>query len=265
MNVFIFALKRIITWPMFPLGATLLFLLAETGTLLKGRKRSGTFCVLLATILLLIFSLNWTGFTLLNHLETEAGPFANPVTLRSLGVKYVLILGGEVIKYDRTAADRWDGSVLRLLEGIRLWREIPGAKLVISGPLGSSNDAIQELPIQLGVPREALIIETRAIDTSDEVELFKPIVGSEPFALVTAAFHMPRALYQFRSKGTYPMPCPCEFQTRRGDWTIWMLLPTVLGLERSQTALHEYYGRLFYWIKNGGMGATVTGPTIPNS
>ena len=119
--------------------------------------------------------------------------------------------------------------------------------------------------MQFGVPRDALIIETRAIDTSDEVELFKPIVGSEPFALVTAAFHMPRALYQFRSKGTNPMPCTCEFQTRRGDWTIWMLLPTVLGLERSQTALHEYYGRLFYWIKNGGMGATVTGPTIPNS
>ncbi len=143
--------------------------------------------------------------------------------------------------------------------------EIPGAKLVIFGPLGSSNDAIQELPVQLGVPRESLIIEIRAIDTSDQVELFKPLVSPDPFALVTAASHMPRTLYQFRSKGTNPMPCPCEFQTRRGDWTISMLLPTVLGLERSQTALHEYYGRLFDWIKNGGMGTTVTGPTIPLS
>ncbi|MCX5874223.1 MAG: YdcF family protein, partial [Deltaproteobacteria bacterium] len=76
---------------------------------------------------------------------------------------------------------------------------------------------------------------------------FMPIVGNERFALVTSACHLPRALEQFRAKGTKPIPCPCDFRTKQTPPLLFLLIPGG-GLENSQIALHEYYGRLFYWL-----------------
>jgi len=141
-------------------------------------------------------------------------------------------------------------SESRLLEGIRLWREMPNTQLVLSRRTLNSADARADGLRRFGVPREALLIlEPQALDTADEVTLFKPIVGSEPFALVTSAFHMPRAVQLFRGKGARPIPCPCEFDNNRLS-THELFVPSFSNLEYSKLALHEYYGRLFYWIKD---------------
>ena len=103
--------------------------------------------------------------------------------------------------------------------------------------------------MRLGVPRESLILETRALDTDDEANLFKPIVRNAPFALVTSASHMPRALRLFRSKGMNPLPCPCDFRAKRRQPLFVLLSPNADGLYNSEIALHEYYGRMFYWLK----------------
>ena len=130
-------------------------------------------------------------------------------------MEYIVVLGGTSFTNEMSASDIWDRSVLRLLEGVRLWKDMPGAKLVLSGGAPSSAEVMAVLPMRLQVPRESLILETRALDTDDEANLFKPIVGDTPFALVTSASHIPRALRLFRSNGMNPLPCPCDFRAKR--------------------------------------------------
>ncbi len=249
MEYVLYVTKKILTTTMYPVGATLILLIAGIALLLKGRKKVGMFFVAGSCIILLVFSMGWTGMALLKPLEDEAGPYGEPAKLRAAGVKYIVVLAGSSVQDQLSPADRWQGSILRLLEGIRLWSALPGTKLVLSGGAPSSADAMATLPMQLGVPRDAMILETRALDTADEVKLFMPIVGDEQFALVTSACHLPRALEQFRAKGTKPIPCPCDFRTKQTPPLLFLLIPGG-GLENSQIALHEYYGRLFYWLKS---------------
>lgn len=249
MEYVFYIMKKILTATMYPIGATSIFLIAGIVLLSKGWKKVGLSFVSVACIILLVFSLGWTGLVLLKPLEDEAGFYGDPVKLRSEGVKCIVVLAGACVNEGLSPSDRWNGSVLRLLEGVRLWRAMPETKLALSGGAPSSADAMAILPLELGVPREAMILETRALDTADEVRLFKPIVGNQPFALVTSASHLPRAIQQFRAKGTKPIPCPCDFRTKQQPSLLFQLIPGA-GMENSKIALHEYYGRFFYWLKS---------------
>ncbi|MDA8405993.1 MAG: YdcF family protein [Deltaproteobacteria bacterium] len=249
MQYFLFVTKKVVSVMIYPVGLTLALGFMALVMFIKKRNRSGVVLLSLAGITLLAFSLVWTGLALLRPLENEAGPYADPAKLRAAGVEYIVVLGGTSFTKEMSASDIWDRSVLRLLEGIRLWKEIPEAKLVLSGGAPSSSEMMAVLPIRLGVPRESLILETRALDTDDEANLFKPIVGAAPFALVTSASHIPRAIRLFSGKGMNPLPCPCDFRAKRRQPLFVLLSPNADGLYNSGIALHEYYGRIFYWLK----------------
>ncbi|MGC8659493.1 MAG: YdcF family protein, partial [Desulfomonilaceae bacterium] len=163
-------------------------------------------------------------------------------TLRSKGVRYVIVLGGDGPGHPR------------LREGTRLWREIPDSKLVLLGDTSGSLDALAELSSKLGVPKDALIPVLAQGNTADEAVRIKPIVGSDPFALVTSAYHIPRAIQLFRAQLADPIPCPCEFNGWRPS-TAQLLVPRVRNLMYARLPLREYYGRLFYWVKGLGLSA----------
>jgi uncharacterized SAM-binding protein YcdF (DUF218 family) len=248
-----FFFKKTFSVAIYPVGLTLSLVIVGLILAWKKQRKAARIFWVSAVLALFLFSLGWTGFTLIKSIEDEAGPYADPVILADQGVRFIVVLGGTSFTNGMSASDRWDRSVLRLLEGLRLWREIPQAKLVLSGGAPSSEKAMAELPLSLGIPREALILETRALDTDDEANLFKPLVGDKVFALVTSASHIPRALSLFRSKGMNPIPCPCDFRAKRTPSLLVLLSPGP-GLENSQIALHEYYGRLFYWLKGALFG-----------
>ena len=243
-----FFIKKTLSVAIYPVGLTLTFLIIGLAMAWKKRRKAAKTLWIAAVLTLFMFSLGWTGFTLIKSLEDEAGPYADPAILAEQGVRFIVVLGGTSFAKGMSASDVWNGSVLRLLEGVRLWREIPHAQLVLSGGAPSSAEVMAALPKFLGIPKESLILETRALDTDDEANLFKPIVGDKPFALVTSASHIPRALTLFRSKGMNPIPCPCDFRAKRRLPPFELLSPGP-GMENSQIALHEYYGRLFYWFK----------------
>ncbi|MCL5123590.1 MAG: YdcF family protein [Deltaproteobacteria bacterium] len=252
MEYFLFVTKKLVSVIIYPVGLTLTLILVALIISVKNCKRSGMVLFILAGLTLFAFSLGWTGNALLKPLEDQAGPYANPGKLQAIGVRYIVVLGGTSFTNQRSASDIWDRSVLRLLESVQLWKEMPGAKLVLSGGAPSSAEAMAALPAWLGVPTESLILETRALDTDDEARLFMPIVGNEPFALVTSASHMPRSLRIFRSKGMNPLPCPCDFRAQTRQPFFVAISPSADGLYNSQLALHEYYGQLALYIKGLG-------------
>jgi uncharacterized SAM-binding protein YcdF (DUF218 family) len=68
--------------------------------------------------------------------------------------------------------------------------------------------------------------------------------------LVTSAYHMSRAEILFRRAGLEVIPFPVDFQTKLGI-TPRSFIPSGGALQQTDAALHEIYGRVYYWIVGG--------------
>ncbi len=254
MEVAGFLAKKIISTFFHPLGFCLLVMFV--GMILwrlRPQKRLGFRLILLSGLILLVCSLPITSHLLMRSLEVQAGNYADPAELHRKGVRHIVVLAAAMVTQGKTPADRYQTSILRVLEGIRLWKAVPGSILVLSGGAfaweTSDADAMAEFPLQIGIPREALIFETRARDTDDEARLFSEIVGTKPFALVTSALHMSRAMALFRGRGLNPSACPCDFYARDLPPVYSWFLPNAGSLAITQGAIHEFLGRAWHRIR----------------
>lgn len=249
-----FVVKKIVSVFCYPLGISLVIMFL--GIVLwrtRGNSRYGFAVTVTGVIVLVLLSFPITGYLLMRPLEVQAGTYANPEELRSRGVKYIVVLSAAVATPDVPPAERFGSGILRIMEGIRLWKGVPGSRLVLSGGSvpgrSSQKEAMTELPEQLGVPREALVIKIGAMDTEDEARLFSQLVGKTPFALVTSARHVARAAQHFRALGLSPVPCPCDFTTRVPPPYYRWFLPSEGALALSQQAIHNYVGSLWLSVQ----------------
>jgi len=261
MDQALFLVKKVVSTFVYPVGSALLLWMAGL-VLLKARPRSraGFFLVLAGGLWLFIAALPATAVLLMRPLETRAGSYADPRQLSNAGVKCIVVLGGDIRGGELTAADRIAcSSLVRVMEGIRLWRGIPGGRLVLSGgsystELMPSAEGMAALAAESGVPHEAIVKESLSLDTDDEARLLSPILGKESFALVTSACHMRRSLLIFRRMGLNPVPAPADFAVKKVDFGLRSFLPAASSLEMTHTAIHEYAGTLVVLIK-GPQGA----------
>jgi len=99
------------------------------------------------------------------------------------------------------------------------------------------------------VPPDALSIYVGAWDTEGEAVYLLKQIGEAQFALVSSAYHMPRAMRQFRDKGLRPIPSPCEFKARAVPHLYKCFVPDASALFDSQLAIHEYLGMLWMTVK----------------
>ena len=167
---------------------------------------------------------------------------------------------GEVSAADRLAP----ASLKRLLEGVRLWRRMPGARLVLSGGAFyggmSEGEALAAMARELGVPQGAMVLEKASWDTEEQAQGLKALLHGRPFALVTSACHLPRALALFRGSGLDPVAAPCDFRTRGWKWDWFWFLPSAGHLKDTEDALHEYLGLAWLRLKQT-LGGTPKGAT----
>ncbi|MCH9689939.1 MAG: YdcF family protein [Gammaproteobacteria bacterium] len=173
-------------------------------------------------------------------------------------VPWVVVLGGGVAEnLSLPAAEVLSGpSVKRVLEGVRLYRQLPHAKLIVSGG-GSKHVAYAEAMRQasftdwLGVPQANTVLETDSINTADEARFIQPMIGSAPFYLVTSALHMPRAMRLFEKQNMHPIAAPCQYlfipSEVKKPWR--RVLPTASNLMRFNVAWHEYLGRFWGFLR----------------
>jgi uncharacterized SAM-binding protein YcdF (DUF218 family) len=89
------------------------------------------------------------------------------------------------------------------------------------------------------------------MDTESEALCVAPLVGKQPFILVTEASHMPRAMALFRKQGAHPIADPMGYYTRPGQaFSPPELFPDGEELRGSQRAVYEYLG--LAWAKLRG-------------
>ncbi|MFH1034775.1 MAG: ElyC/SanA/YdcF family protein [Pseudomonadota bacterium] len=247
-----FILKKVISRLLFPVELVLgLGVLGLALMRWRPRSRWGPALLMGSWALFLLLSVPAVSHMLLAPLEEAAGDYAQPALLAAAGVEYVVVLGGGVRQGPLSVADRVHGdSALRLQEGLRLWKALPGSKLLLSGggfrqgvPVGR---AMYDLARQLGVPAEALVLEDQSWDTEDEARLLAQRLGTRPFALVTSAYHMRRSLAFFRAHGLHPLAAPADFRTRGFKWDYDTIMPDTSSLHGAEIAFYEYLG--WFWL-----------------
>jgi uncharacterized SAM-binding protein YcdF (DUF218 family) len=257
----LFSIKKLISYWLMPIPFCLSLLvigclLAWTKKYLKHGK-----IILTINITLLLFLSNTRISTwLIEPLENKfpAIPSLNkdtiPYKLRIC--KYIVVLGsGNSENSERSALSRLSNSGLaRITEGTRLALILPNTHIIVSGPaIGDFpthasivKDAATELSLD---PSRIIKIET-ARDTEEESQAIKNIVGTEPIALVTSAWHMPRAAYLLQKAGVNFIPCPTDFTVRKyAPQSKFEFSQINASLTRSTWAIHERLGMIWLRIK----------------
>lgn len=140
-------------------------------------------------------------------------------------------------------------ALMRLTEGIRLYRMLPAAKLVCSGPYGtgkvSQGELMRNAAISLGVPAAHIVAQSEGTNTETEASTYVFRHGTEtPLVICTSALHMRRAIAWFRYHGVRRIyPAPVDFKAPLGDkitfstflpdigyWSSWQqLMKEILG------------------------------------
>ncbi len=259
-----FFVKKFLAPLLFPLSVISILLLVGVVLLLLSRKlKAAKIFIVLGFFLFVACSNHWFADQVLGTLERQYSPILASDTLGKplpdslKSIKWVIVLGAG---YDNDLrlppTSRPSPSALaRLAEGIRIYRKIPGSRLLLSGGavFGSASEAsgMAYLAELLGVPKTDIRLETKSLDTDDEAELIKPMVGDDRFVLVTSASHMPRSMMLFRHLGMSPIPAPTDFMVLDlpGPRPI-KLYPSWQSIGKTERAVYEYLGTA--WAKIRG-------------
>lgn len=256
---FFFLFKKTVSLFLFPMPV--LLAVSLTGVVLMwftARQRSGKFCVTVGMLGIALLSFKPLPEYFLGELEGAYRPYGlNGQTPRGQDarVRFVVVLAGGHT-YDPSmpiTSQLSDSSVIRLVEGIRIYRSHPGSKLVVDGwgRVVPTARLLSQLAVELGVPREDIIVEPRPKDTKDEARLLKAIVGDAPFVLVTAASHMARAMAMFRKQGLHPLPAPTAHRVLEDrEHRLGEFFPGGESIRKAETVVYEYMG--WAWAKLRG-------------
>jgi uncharacterized SAM-binding protein YcdF (DUF218 family) len=147
------------------------------------------------------------------------------------------------------------GGASRVLEAARVYHALGDPWVISSGgpPVGydmiPESETMKRALVELGVPPDRILLESRSRVTRDEAVLTAPMLrdlGIRSCVVVTSDLHMRRALAAFRHEGLDAAPAiardPLDSQSKWLSWT-----PTRQGMEYSQEVIHEYVGLAWYW------------------
>ena len=234
--------------------ALLLVFCAMVMRLLRRRARLRRALVIAAGVLVGVFAFGPVANALLYPLETH---HPRPASLpQNPGA--VIMLGGSTREpRENPNFYEFTESADRFVEGVRLAHRYPGAVLVITG--GSSAvidrwyreaDILSSLAGELGLPASRLRVDRDSRNTRENaVQTRRLLAGVKgPWILVTSAAHMPRAVACFARVGVKVVPWPVDYLRTGSGPGSWIPRPRTLG--RSNAALHEYFGWLYYWLSD---------------
>lgn len=260
----VFWLKKVAGYWLMPLPLSLLLIVGGLVLLrFTRRRRLGRGLALTGGLWLLLCSNSGFGTWLVGGLEAEYP--AQPVLAAGAPLpaplercEFVAVLGGgNGYVQDWPANNLLSGSALsRIVEAVRLVRQMPRAHLIVSGPVNEERGGpsharmLADVAVSLGVARDRILEISSARDTEEEAAAIRALTGDAPVALVTSAWHMPRAMGLCRKQGIDAVACPADYAARDlnqrfADFFLWNLS----GLERSTKAVYEFIGSAWVQIR----------------
>ncbi len=260
-----FALSKVLPLFIYPLGFACLAL--GIGLILAWRRSRWTpLPVGLALVVLLLASNGVVSDRLMRSLEWQYLPL-DPVP----EAEAIVLLGGATKRADppRPGVDLGEEGD-RVLYAAELYKAGKAPLLLVSGgswdnlPPAEATDMAAVLIGRLGVPRSALVLEARSLNTYENALYTKTILerlGIKKVLLVTSAVHMPRSMLIFRKQGIDAIAAPTDYQIAISQNTAARpprarllgftnnLLPDAGNMARTTRALKEYVGLVVYRLR----------------
>ena len=247
--------KPLLTALVLPPTAPLL--LAGMGLLLVWRKKVlGWVLCMLALGGLWLLACNAVAVWLALHILPQVSalpPASAGAALQISQVQAVVVLGGGVQPFapEYGAAQPTADTAIRLRYGVWLARQ-SGLPLAFAGGVSWANSGTAA-PSEGGIARAAVAqdyglalrwVDDQSRDTAENAANLHALLardGVQRIALVTQAWHMPRAQQAFERAGFTVTPAPTGFtlpqQRNLLEW-----LPTAHGLQSSREVLREWLG-----------------------
>ena len=249
----IYALTKVIG-SLLTVGGLLLTVLTIVLTLLWMKRERAARRLLIGLLLSLLIVLVTPLEGLLAHILEDRFPANPPLPQHIDGI---IVLGGAVDQYLSQARHQLalNDAAERMVEGLRLARSHPEAKLLLSG---GAADPLRPEPreatiaaawmLEMGIEPERLVVEDRSRNTAENAlysaQLAQPKAG-EVWLLITTARHMPRSVGVFRHYGWNVLPWPVDFSSDpQVSWTDFGLADGRLG--NLSRCLHEWAGLAYY-------------------
>jgi uncharacterized SAM-binding protein YcdF (DUF218 family) len=257
-------LKRLIEMAISPLGImTGILAFGVVFSVTRRSSRIGHRLLVAGTLLFLVFLFSPLSQYLNYGLEHPFPPLLAPPP--SLPISRIVVLAGYAEDYPEfpITSNVSLQTIGRISEGLRLYRLLPGSKLIVSGgtvrggekPIAAMmSDCLQ----QLGVPASDLIVEGASQNTYENLFEVRKLVGTYPFILVTTACDLRRAVAVAKKLGMHSIPAPACIWTLQhyprntnaaGQCAYFFksfASPSLENLSRLQWAFHEYLGYLWY-------------------
>lgn len=235
-----------------PVSLASLLLVAGLICFYKRRDTRMSFVLLTSGVVsLLLMSTGLIPQTLLHYLEYQY-PRVEAI---DPSVHWVVVLGGGQYEQSTGPANHVlkQASQIRLIEGVRLYHQLPKARLLLSGGSQKARvvteaEHMASMVSWLGIDAREVALEKRSKNTMDEANYIGHWVKKEPFYLVTSASHMRRAMALCQRQGLNPIAAPIDYQYQieEHDWTK-LFIPNATHLMQSTALLYETLG--FWWAR----------------
>jgi len=215
------------------------------------RMRLSACCGGLAVVWLGVWSLPVASFALRAGLENQYPPVPMESVPR---VEAIVVLGGGIAPPALgEAMPNLEARADRVWYAARLFKAGKAPLIVLSGgsdpqySASSEAEAMRELLLEMGVDRQAMLLESRSRNTTENARFTAELLAEQeigPVLLVTSALHMPRAVALFEAEGIMVVPAATDHEVRPlPGWRAWT--PDAAALEGSGRAMKEWVGR---WV-----------------
>ena len=198
---------------------------------------------------------------LVTSLEDRYDPLNNVKEQLNLDLDYhIVVLGAGYLGSKRYPATSilQSNTLLRLVEGVRLYHALPNSNLITSGPdsfrkMPSQADVAKEAAISLGVASKDIFTQSEPYNTKEEAETYATkFYQGQQVIVVTDAAHMPRAIYEFSKLVENPIAAPTSFTYTNKGMSLWdfSLVPSYSNIDRMSKAINEHAAIFRNWVRD---------------
>lgn len=257
-------LSKLLPLFVYPLGLSCILLLFSLTIKHRHKLRFG----LIATALVILWLASTTGFS---NLLARSLEYRYPSLDDYPAADVAVVLGGGTVPavMPRPSVEV-NGAGDRVLYAASLYRQGKTSQLLLSGGdiswlnEGTTTPAedMASILTAIGVPEEALILETESKNTYENALYCKELLAEmeiDRILLVTSALHMPRAVALFEKQGFDVIPVPVDFSVTEdesppeGPSNIQLkfmdIIPQAGNLSLTTNAMKEYLGYFVYRLQ----------------
>lgn len=247
-----YLLKNIYLLIISPLPIILFLILIGIKHIYSKKNKSG-FLLILMSLIIYSCSCNFLINPLMLSLENDF-PSLSQEKIKNSNI-YIL-LGGGILSNTKIGSTPTMHAYPRILKTIELYKKSP-KPVYISGGISIGNKESESfiyknLLVKSGVNEENIFIEEKSKTTAENSKYIKEIMKSKNIKsgiLITSAYHMPRSMAIFKDKNFIFYPANAGYLGNFSNQKLLNYIPSFKNLFYLNIILHEYIGRVYYYIK----------------